>query len=291
MAHVNRAVYLSAPFVPESDIESAARLLGDLGMSVGAPERVASGPDAVRIDTAGGPEPDAVRDHLAPLRSDVCVQPAALRPGAALIVLDVDSTFLEQEVIELLADHAGARAEVAAVTERAMQGELDFAMSLRQRVATLAGLPVRTLDDVVAAVRPTPGARELVDAAADASVTIGLVSGGFREIVEPVAADFGITRVVANRLQVADGRLTGRVEGAIVDATAKLTALRGFADDLAVDMSRTVAVGDGANDLEMLHAAGLGIAFDAKPAVVARADTHLSFRRLDAVLAPAGLRG
>ena len=207
-----------------------------------------------------------------------------LDPVKRLIVTDVDSTFFRQEVIELIAEHAGTRDEVAAVTERAMRGELDFAASLRERVATLAGVPVAALDKVRAAVELTPGARELVAECQARGWAFGLVSGGFAEIVEPIAQELGITLLRANRLEVADGVLTGRVSGPVVDREAKAEALRRFAAEQGMPMSRTVAIGDGANDLDMLAAAGLGIAFNAKPVVRRQADTAVTVPYLDAVL-------
>lgn len=200
-----------------------------------------------------------------------------------LVVTDVDSTFILQEVVELLAEHAGTREQVAEVTERAMRGELDFAASLRARVATLAGLPVSVFDAVRDAVVLTPGAAELVAGCRDRGWAFGLVSGGFAEIVEPLAASLGITRVRANRLEVADGVLTGRTLGPVVDRTVKATTLRAWADAEGVRIEDTVAVGDGANDLEMIAAAGVGIAFRAKPVVRAQAPWALD-GRLDEVL-------
>ena len=221
---------------------------------------------------------------------DVSVSAAGLaRLGRRLIVMDVDSTLIRDEVIDLIAGHAGCEAEVAAVTERAMRGELDFAESLRERVALLAGLPVDVLDEVRAAVRLTPGARTLVATLRDLGLSIGVVSGGFLEVVAPLAAELGITYVHANRLEVADGRLTGRIDGPIVDRAGKASTLRKWAAAEGLPLTRTIAIGDGANDLDMLAAAGLGIAFNAKPAVRASADTALNVPYLDAVLFLLGL--
>ncbi|MFI9485944.1 phosphoserine phosphatase SerB [Promicromonospora sp. NPDC052451] len=204
-------------------------------------------------------------------------------PVKRLIVTDVDSTFFRQEVIELIAEHAGTRDEVAAVTERAMRGELDFTQSLHERVATLAGVPVAALDKVRAAVELTPGARELVAACQERGWAFGLVSGGFAEIVEPVAAELGIELVRANRLEVADGVLTGRTVGPVIDRAAKAATLREWAAALEIPLEHTVAVGDGANDLGMIGIAGVGVAFDAKPVVRAQAP-HSIEGRLDRVL-------
>jgi phosphoserine phosphatase len=165
-----------------------------------------------------------------------------------------------------------------------MAGELDFAASLHERVACLAGLPVEVLERTREAVRLTPGARTLVRTLTRLGFTVALVSGGFAEIVEPLAADLGIALTTANRLEVADGRLTGRVRGPVVDRAGKAAALRRFAVAEGLPMSRTIAVGDGANDVDMLVAAGLGIAFNAKPLVREQADTSVTVPYLDSVL-------
>ncbi|PWH05702.1 phosphoserine phosphatase SerB [Brachybacterium endophyticum] len=193
----------------------------------------------------------------------------------ALLVSDVDSTFLTQEVIELIADHAGTREQVEAVTTRAMRGELDFAESLRERVATLAGLDASVLSRVREALVPTPGALELFARAREAGVLTALVSGGFHEAIDELAARAGVDHVLANRLETADGRLTGRVEGPVVDAATKERTLRELAERHGIPRSRTLAVGDGANDALMVQAAGVGIAFRAKPALAEVADVRI----------------
>ncbi|PFG42962.1 phosphoserine phosphatase [Isoptericola jiangsuensis] len=221
-----------------------------------------------------------------PDRAPAATPPAPQQPHhpRRLVVTDVDSTFLTQEVIELIAEHAGTRDEVAAVTERAMRGELDFAASLRERVATLAGLPVTVLDAVRDAVVLMPGAAELVAEVHRRGWEFGLVSGGFAEILEPLAAEHGITRWRANRLEVADGLLTGRTVGPVVDRAYKEATLREWAAELGLPLEATVAVGDGANDLDMIGAAGVGIAFAAKPVVREQAPYSLDGPRLDDVL-------
>jgi phosphoserine phosphatase len=206
-----------------------------------------------------------------------------------LVVLDADSTLLEDEVIELIADAAGTRPQVEAITARAMHGEIDFAESLRERVGTLAGLQSDAFDAVRESVRVTHGADRLVRAVQAAGGAVGVVSGGFHEVLDPFAARLGLDHCRANRLEVVDGRLTGRVLGDVVDAAAKAAALVEWADALRVPLAQTVAIGDGANDLEMMREAGLSVAFDAKPRVREQADLVLAHRDLSAVLACLGL--
>ena len=198
-----------------------------------------------------------------------------------LVVFDADSTLLRNEVIELIADEAGRGPEVAAATEAAMRGEVDFATSLRSRVAELRGVPLSAFDRVRARVEPTPGAAELVAAIHDRGGRAAVVSGGFHEILDVVAPTLGIDQWRANRLAVQSGVLSGLVEGEIVDAAGKAAALREWAAASGVPLSRTIAVGDGANDLQMMAVAGLGVAFNAKPAVR---------RDADVVIGPVDLR-
>lgn len=206
-----------------------------------------------------------------------------------LVVLDVDSTLVEDEVIELLAAEAGSLPQVAAITERAMNGELDFADSLRERASTLAGLPVAVFARVRDAVRVTAGVPDMIAAVHSAGGRVGVVSGGFAEIVGPLADELGLDYWRANRLEVADGVLTGRIDGPIIDAAAKAVALAEWAADFAPDA--TVAVGDGANDLAMMATADLSVGFDAKAPVRAAADIALPKRDLSQLLALLGLRG
>ncbi|PWB96665.1 phosphoserine phosphatase SerB [Homoserinimonas hongtaonis] len=208
---------------------------------------------------------------------------------AFLVVLDVDSTLIENEVIELIAEEAGSLTQVAEVTFRAMNGEIDFAESLRERVATLAGLSVAALERVQERVVITRGVAELVAGVHAAGGRIGVVSGGFHEIIDPIAERLGLDFCRANRLAVADGRLTGLVDGAIVDAEAKADALREWANESGIELRSTIAVGDGANDLRMMAAAGLSVAFDAKEPVRQAADVILDVRDLSQVLALMGL--
>lgn len=189
-----------------------------------------------------------------------------------LVVLDADSTLIRNEVIELLADEVGRGEEVAAATEAAMRGEVDFSTSLRSRVAALAGIPTEAFERVIARVEPTPGIEALVDAVHQRGGIVAVVSGGFHEILDTVAPRLGVDVWRANRLDVRDEVLTGEVRGEIVDATAKAATLQRWAAEYGVDAHRTYAIGDGANDLLMMRAAGLGLAFNAKPAVRAAAD-------------------
>lgn len=202
-----------------------------------------------------------------------------------LVVLDADSTLIRNEVIELLADEAGRRAEVQAATEAAMRGEVDFATSLRSRVAALEGVPVAAFPRVLARIEPTPGVRQLITAVHARDGVVGVVSGGFHEILDHVAPDLGVDRWRANRLAVADGVLTGHVDGEIVDAAAKAAWLTTWAAELGVAPHATIAIGDGANDLQMMGVAGLGLAFNAKPAVRAAAALVIGPQDLSEVIA------
>ncbi len=208
-----------------------------------------------------------------------------------LVVLDVDSTLIENEVIELLAARAGSLAEVEEITRQAMNGELDFEESLRARVSTLAGLPESVFGDIAAQVVVTTGVAELVAGITAAGGRVGVVSGGFHEVIDPVAAALGLHYWRANRLGVVDGRLNGGLVGPIIDGAAKATTLREWAADFDVPLSRTVAVGDGANDLPMMAIAGLAVGFDAKAPVRDRAGVLIDARDLSQVLPLLGLRG
>ncbi|MBF4634067.1 phosphoserine phosphatase SerB [Agreia pratensis] len=208
-----------------------------------------------------------------------------------LVVLDVDSTLIENEVIELLAQAAGSFAKVAEITERAMSGELDFEQSLRSRVATLQGLDVALLSEIAEQIRLTRGAQEMIDVLHANDSVVGVVSGGFHELLDGLAAEIGLDFWRANRLAVRDGKLTGAVDGPVIDAAAKASALNEWASGYGVPRSRTVAVGDGANDLQMMKAAGLSIAFDARPVVRRSANVAISDRDLSQILPALGLRG
>jgi len=207
------------------------------------------------------------------------------------VVLDVDSTLIEDEVIELLAGHAGSLAEVKHITLRAMNGELDFEESLRARVATLAGVRGSVFEEVGRQVTVTAGVPEMIAGVKDAGGRVAVVSGGFHEVLDPIAVALGLDYWRANHLEVRDGALTGRLLGSVIDAEAKASTLREWAGDFGVPLSQTVAVGDGANDLPMMAIAGLAIGFDAKAPVRDLAGVLIDARDLSQVLPLLGLRG
>jgi phosphoserine phosphatase len=216
---------------------------------------------------------------------DLAVQRAGLhRRAKHLVVMDADSTLLQDEVIDLLAKACGCEHEVSLITEAAMAGEIDFAEALRQRVALLKGLPVSVLDEVRSQLRLSPGARTLIRTLQRLGYVAAVVSGGFVEVLEPLLQDLGVDLLAANHLEIVDGVLTGHLASAVVDRAGKARALRQFAELTGVPLEQTVAVGDGANDIDMISAAGLGIAFNAKPVVKEHADAALSVPYLDAVL-------
>ena len=208
-----------------------------------------------------------------------------------LVVLDVDSTLIENEVIELLASEAGSLALVEDITFQAMNGELDFEASLRSRVATLKGLPSTVFEDVAPAIQVTAGVPEMVAGIHAAGGWATVVSGGFHEVLDPVAAQLGLDRWRANRLEIIDGVLTGGLVGPIIDAQAKADTLQEWASELGVPLRQTVAVGDGANDLTMMALAGLSVGFDAKAPVRDLANVLIDERDLSLVLPLLGLRG
>lgn len=214
---------------------------------------------------------------------------SAASPPPRLVVTDVDSTLIAEEVIEELAARAGTRERVARITARAMNGEIDFADSLRERVATLADVPQSVFAQVLDEVHPTEGAQELIDAVHAHGGAFGVVSGGFEEVVAPLARRMRIDHFLANRLEISAGRLTGRILGEIVTAEAKVRALEDWARLHDADLALTVAIGDGANDIAMMRTAGIGIAFCAKPAVREAVRHALDLRRLDVLIGPLGL--
>jgi phosphoserine phosphatase len=281
---------------------SIARELADVGANIDSIRRVADYP-VTGLELMVSPVPGHGSEDYPPgtLRKrlvdvartagvDVAVERAGLaRRSKRLIVFDVDSTLVQGEVIEMLAARAGAEEHVRAVTEAAMRGELDFAESLRQRVATLRGLPASVLDEVAGLLQLTPGARTTIRTLKRLGFRCGVVSGGFTRVIKGLAQELGLDFIAANELEIVDGLLTGRVVGEIVDRPGKAAALVRFARAVNVPLEQCVAVGDGANDIDMLTTAGLGIAFNAKPALREVADTALSLPYLDVVLFVLGI--
>jgi phosphoserine phosphatase len=212
-----------------------------------------------------------------------------MRSAKRLVMLDMDSTLIVQEVIDLLAAKAGVAEEVSAITQKAMAGEMDFAQSLEARVSLLAGLNESMLSEVRSEITLTQGAEKLIQTLHLKGHKVGVVSGGFIDVIEPILKELKIDFYRANKLQILNGELTGKLEGEIIDRAAKLKALVEFAKNEGVQMSQTVAIGDGANDLDMIESAGLGVAFNAKPKVAAAAATTISGSDLSAVLLLMGL--
>ena len=268
---------------------AVAGRIADSGANIDRIERMARYPVTAIDLHVSGVDTELLRSVLATEAArqsiDIAVQPATLlRRGTRLIVMDVDSTLVQGEVIEMLAAHAGCEAEVAAVTEAAMRGEIDFEESLRSRVALLEGVPATALDQVYDAIVLAPGARTMVRTLRRLGYRFAIVSGGFSQVTDRLAADLGIHFSRANELEIVDGRLTGRIVGPVVDRAGKAAALREFAAEIGVPESAVIAIGDGANDLDMLEAAGLGIAYNARPVVREQADTTLNVPYLDAIL-------
>jgi phosphoserine phosphatase len=272
-----------------SAMAAVAGRIADSGANIDRIERMARYPVTAIDLHVSGADPDRPRAMLsleaAAQGVDVAVQPASLlRRAMRLIVMDVDSTLIQGEVIELLAAHSGHRAEVAAVTERAMRGELDFEESLRARVELLAGIPASALDDVYDALVLAPGARTLIRILRRLGYRFALVSGGFNQINDRLAEELGIHYARANELEIVDGVLPGRIVGEVLDRAGKAEALRYFAGEVGVPVESVVAIGDGANDLDMLEIAGLGIAYNAKGLVQEAADTTMNVPYLDAIM-------
>lgn len=284
---------MGEPVCPTA-LAGVSRRIADLGGNIDRIERLAGYPLVVLRLTVSGTAEEPLREALAAESAagglDIAVQQLALaRRGSHLVVMDVDSTLISDEVIELIARHAGCEERVREVTEAAMRGELDFAESLTARVALLAGVPVAALDEVRDSVRLTPGARTLIRTLKRLGYRVAVVSGGFTHVVDPLAERLGVDFALANELEVRDGVLTGRVVGPIVDRQRKAQALREFAAASGIPLEQTVAIGDGANDVDMISQAGLGIAFNAKPALRAAADTTVNVPYLDAVLYVLGI--
>ena len=281
-------VVLSQSLKPAA-INAIAAVISEDGGNIERINRTASYPVTALELTVSGADLATLRSALATTGSelgvDIAVSPGGLmRFATKLVVMDVDSTLIQQEVIELLGAKAGVQSEIAKITESAMRGELDFEASLRARVSLLKGLPASVLVDVQSEITLTPGARTLVRTLKKLGHHIALVSGGFEPVIAPLANELGIDHMRANNLEIADGKLTGELVGPVIDRAGKATALRDFAAEHNVDLDQTIAIGDGANDLDMIAIAGMGIAFNAKPAVKAAADSSVSAPYLDSVL-------
>ncbi|MDN5893118.1 MAG: phosphoserine phosphatase SerB [Nocardioides sp.] len=279
---------LGAPLKASAMAAMTGRI-ADSGANIDRIERMARYPVTAIELHVSGVGTDRLRGSLvqeaARQSIDVAVQPASLlRRGMRLIVMDVDSTLVQGEVIEMLAAHAGCEAEVARVTEMAMRGELDFEQSLRSRVALLEGVDAAALDRVHQGILLAPGARTMVRTLTRLGYRFAMVSGGFSQITDRIAEDLGFDFAHANELEIVDGRLTGRIIGDVVDRAGKAAALRRFAKAVGVSEEATIAIGDGANDLDMLNAAGLGIAYNAKPIVQEAANTAINVPYLDAIM-------
>jgi phosphoserine phosphatase len=286
------------PNLTDSGLQRLRSLWAGNGATIESESR--SGDHRFEVITAGLAMADGTAAGIAALRRavadaahdglDTAIVTSGLREAPRkFLIMDVDSTLIQQELIELLAAYAGKREEVAAVTEAAMRGELDFAQSLHARVAVLAGLPAAVVESVRAEVKLSGGAAELVAAFKAGGHVVAVVSGGFNQILRPIAEGLGLDYWIANELEIVDGALTGKVLGAVIDRAAKEKYLREWAAAEGIAMEHTIAVGDGANDLDMLGAAGIGVAFNAKPAVRAVADSAINMPYLDAVRHIAGV--
>ena len=284
---------LGSPLLPES-VAAITSTIADSGGNIDRIRQVASYPVTAIEFEVGGMNKQELRDQLTIVARansiDIAVQEASLdRRGIHLIVMDVDSTFIQDEVIDLLAARAGVEDEVASITARAMNGELDFEESLRERVSKLVGLHESAIDDVLNAVTLTPGAATLCRTLNRLGYKVALVSGGFIDVVQPLAERMGVTNVRANKLEIIDGVLTGNLIGPVIDRAAKAQALREFAELYDIPLTRTIASGDGANDLDMLDTAALGIAFNAKPFVRDAAHASVNTPYLDSILYVLGI--
>jgi phosphoserine phosphatase len=283
-----QVVVLGAPLRPAA-MAAIAQGIKDDGGNIDRIVRMARYPvTAIRMEVSGA-DPDQLQADLAAIAHeqgvDVAVQEnGILRHAQRLVVMDVDSTLIQGEVIEMIAAHAGCEDEVARITESAMRGELDFGESLLARVALLRGVEASALDSVYETLQYAKGARTMIRTLKRLGYKFALVSGGFTHIIEKIAAELDIDYYAANELEVVDGVLTGRVVGAIVDRAGKAESLRRFAAEAGIPVKNTVAIGDGANDLDMLAASGLGIAFNAKPLVRDQAKTSVNVPYLDAIV-------
>ena len=291
--HATHTVIVLGSPVPARALQAITQSLASLQVAIHSIRQTAHYPlscfKLLVDDTHSKVADDALRaaltDATATEAVDVVITPThRARTAKRLVMFDVDSTLVQGETIDMLATRAGVEAEVREITAATMRGEIDFAESLEQRVAMLAGLDESAVNEVASRIQLTPGARTTIHTLRRFGYHCGVVTGGFAQVIERLVGDLRLDYVLANNLQIVDGRLTGRVTGNIIDRPAKAAALREFAAAAGVPMPQTVAVGDGANDLDMLNVAGLGIAFNAKPLLREVADASLSFPYLDAVL-------
>ena len=291
----SHVIMMGRPLRPGA-VSHVAQCVADLGANIESVSQLATEPVSSIEMIVRSPDAAALRAALVRAADDtgvdIAVEQAGLRRRAKrLVVLDVDSTLIREEAIDVLAERAGVGEQVAGITKRAMAGELDFAESLRARVALLEGLTTDDLTAVRDSLELTPGARTFVRTLRRVGCHVGVVSGGFTFVTDRFVAELDLDFAAANVLEVVDGRVTGRVLGDLVDRAGKADALRTFADRFGVPLSQTVAVGDGANDIDMLEAAGLGVAFNAKSALRAAADTSVNLPYLDTVLFVLGITG
>ena len=281
-------VVLAQHLTPKA-ISAVANTIALQGGNIERIHRTASYPVTAIEFTVSGAILSNLRSTLATTATenlvDIAISAGGLmRWAKKLVVMDVDSTLIQQEVIELLGAKANKANEIAAITESAMRGKIDFAESLKARVSLLAGLPETVILEVQQEITLTPGARTLVRTLHKLGHHVALVSGGFEPVIAPLMIELGIEHMRANNLEIADGKLTGKLAGPIIDRAGKAQALREFAAEHSIALEQTIAIGDGANDLDMIAIAGLGIAFNAKPAVIAAADSSVTAPYLDSVL-------